>query len=142
MPGALKGRDMVEDDALEKADCLAEPVDRGCFNSSALLPYGCTIDHVYRAMRDFVDFLGFINTQLNTRGLVRLEVMLMPANFSSLVGEFIINAIPKHCPSLVKNQFHNGHPDLIPTAMYADDAVQYAHEGIEVKASRQRLARS
>lgn len=123
-------------DALEAAACILEAVDPRRFNEHASLPCGCTIEHVRLAMQDFISFLGFINTQLNTRSLQRLEVMLMPANFSSLVGEFAISAIPKYCPTLVKNRFHNGHPDLIPANMFVNDAVQYAHTGIEVKASR------
>ncbi len=62
--------------------------------------------------------------------------MLMPANFSSIVGEFMNSGIPKHCPTLVKNQYHNGHPDLLPAGMFPDDAAQHAGEGIEVKGSR------
>jgi hypothetical protein len=87
-------------------------------------------------MQDFLDFMGFINTQLNSRALQRLETMLMAANFSSMVGEFEIAAIPKYCPTLAKNNYHNGHPDLVPAGLYSRNAVQYAHEGIEVKASR------
>ena len=45
-------------------------------------------------------------------------------------------SIPKYCSTLVKNRYHNGHPDLIPRDMFPDDAVQYTHEGIEVKGSR------
>lgn len=127
---------MADDDALEKAACIPEPVGTSSFNNSAVLPYGCEIDHIHRAMQDFIDFLGFVNTQLNTGSIERLEVMLMPANFSSLVGEFAISAISKYCPTLAKNEFHNGHPDLVPRGMYVGNAVQYAHEGIEVKASR------
>jgi len=44
--------------------------------------------------------------------------------------------LPQHCATLVKNRYHNGHPDLIPTAMFPGNAVQHASEGIEVKASR------
>lgn len=60
----------------------------------------------------------------------------MPANFSSLVGEFMSTSLPKYCSSLVKNQYHNGHPDLIPAGYFLNDAVQHSREGIEVKASR------
>lgn len=38
--------------------------------------------------------------------------------------------------TLVKNQYHNGHPDLIPHGLFPNNAVQYAAEGIEVKGSR------
>ena len=87
-------------------------------------------------MHDFVEFLGFINQQMQTRGIERLEAMLMPANFSSIVGEFMNSGIPKHCPTLVKNQYHNGHPDLLPAGLFPDNAAQHAGEGIEIKGSR------
>ena len=60
----------------------------------------------------------------------------MPANFSSIVGEFMNMSIPKYCSSLVKNQYHNGHPDLIPIGIFPNNAVQYTDEGIEIKGSR------
>ena len=87
-------------------------------------------------MQELIEFLGLINSQLNRKSIPRLESFMMPANFSSLVGEFINATIPKHCPALVKNRYHNGHPDLIPKGRFEGDSVQYAHEGIEVKASR------
>jgi hypothetical protein len=63
--------------------------------------------------------------------------MLMPANFSSMVGEFIVSNLPRHCPAIAKNIYHNGHPDLLPAGKYPRDAAQYAgSDGIEVKASR------
>jgi hypothetical protein len=60
----------------------------------------------------------------------------MPANFSSIVGEFMNISIPKYCSGLVKNQYHNGHPDLIPSGMFPNNAVQYTQDGIEIKGSR------
>ena len=87
-------------------------------------------------MEEFLDFLGFVNNQLNTRHMPRLETFLMAANFSSIVGEFMTATIPKHCPSLAKNRYHNGHPDLIPAGMFANDEAQHSETGIEVKASR------
>jgi hypothetical protein len=64
--------------------------------------------------------------------------MLMPANFSSMVGEFMTTTLPKYCPAVVKNRYHNGHPDLIPAGRFLGDSIQYSHEGVEVKASRDR----
>ncbi len=87
-------------------------------------------------MLDFADFLGFVNHQLFSRGVPRLESMLMPANFSSIVGEFMSMSIPKYCGTLVRNQYHNGHPDLIPSGKFPGDAVQYTRDGTEIKASR------
>ncbi len=51
----------------------------------------------------FIDFLALIDPQLNTRQISRLESTLMPANFSSIVIEFMSSTIPKHCRGLVKN---------------------------------------
>jgi hypothetical protein len=126
---------IIIDDREHKA-CTPVLVSPSHFNLSCKLPYGLEVEHVRRAMEDFIDFLGFVNQQLLKKGFPRLESFLMPANFSSIVGEFINISIPKYCPHLAKNQYHNGHPDLIPTGMFPGDAVQYAQEGIEVKGSR------
>lgn len=125
-------------DDLEIRACQPQTVDSKGFNPNSELPYGCKTQHIQQAMNDFVEFLGFINQQLNSRGLERFESMLMPANFSSIVGEFMIANIPKYCSNLVKNQYHNGHPDLIPAERFPNNAIQYTTEGIEIKASRYR----
>src|SRR5580704_7948642 len=44
--------------------------------------------------------------------------------------------IPKHCASVVKNRYHNGHPDLLPAGKFHGDAIQHVSDGIEIKASR------
>src|SRR5262249_11496324 len=51
------------------------------------------------------------------RRLQRMETMMMPANFSSMVGEFIITATPKRCRTLVRNEYHTAHPDRAVTAV-------------------------
>ena len=106
------------------------------FNPKTELPYGLQVEHIRSAMTEFLDFLGFINRQLESRDIQRIETMLMPANFSSIVGEFMAVSIPRYCTTLAKNWYHNGHPDLIPAGMFENNAVQYTHEGIEIKASR------
>jgi hypothetical protein len=87
-------------------------------------------------MQDYLDFLGFINAQLNTKGIERLESFLMPANFSSMAGEFMAAAIPKYCKSVVRNKYHNGHPDILSKGRFPGDAILHATEGIEIKGSR------
>jgi hypothetical protein len=87
-------------------------------------------------MQEFNDFLGVINQHLHTKEKPRLESMLMPANFSSIVSEFISSSIPKHYPAIVKNRYHNGHPDLVPAGHYPGDSVRHGDEGIEIKGSR------
>ena len=125
---------------LEALACQPHPLNPNGFNPSANLPYGCTTENIKLAMNDFLDFLGFINQQLYTKELERLEAMLMPATFSGLVGEFMVSSIPKYCAGLVNNQYHNGHPDLIPAGRFPNNAIQYASEGIEIKGSRYKSA--
>lgn len=120
----------------ELSACRLPRPDPAHFNPQAAIPFGCTSEHVRAAMGEFLDFLEFVNTQLNGRSIPRLETFLMPANFSSIVGEFMTITLPKHSPGLVKNLYHNGHPDLLPRGVYPGDAVLHADQGIEVKASR------
>jgi hypothetical protein len=120
----------------EAAACTPIPVNAKGFNPKASIPYGVRPEHIRKAMNEFVDFLGFINGQLHTKQLERLESFLMPANFSSIVGEFMSAAIPKHCKTLMRNKYHNGHPDMLPKGHYPDDSIQHGPEGIEIKGSR------
>lgn len=60
----------------------------------------------------------------------------MPADFSSMVGEFMGVTLPKFCPTIAKNNYHNGHPDIVPAGLFVDDAAQHSDKGIEIKASR------
>lgn len=123
---------------LELRSCSAVAPDPKGLNAACQLPYGLLPQHVYLAMREFTDFLSFVNAQVNSKGIPRMETMLMPANFSSMVGEFMSSNIPKYCTSLVKNRYHNGHPDMLPAGMYPGEAAQHVGEGVEVKASRYR----
>jgi hypothetical protein len=120
----------------EKQVCIPQPLNPNGFNPHAEIPYGVKPEHIRSAMEDFLDFIGFIDQQLNTKGLSRFEKMLMPANFSSIVGEFMSGTIPKYAPSIVKNKYHNGHPDLIPAGVYVGDSALHVDKGIEIKASR------
>ena len=113
-----------------------QPLKPRGFNPQVELPYGLELEHVAQAAQDLINFVGYINTALRENDMQRFECIAMPANMSSLVGEFVHARIPKYCESLVQNTYHNGHPDLIPTGRYPDDAVQYGDYGIEVKASR------
>jgi hypothetical protein len=108
---------------LEKTARTPIPLEPTGFNPNMRIPYGCTVNAVQKSMEAFINFLGFLNHQLLTRDLPRIEMLMMPANFSSLVGEFIVSTIPKRCSTLVKNRFHNGHPDLIPRSHYPNDLI-------------------
>lgn len=60
----------------------------------------------------------------------------MPANFSSMVGEFVGAALPKYCKTVCRNLYHNGHPDILPKGQFEGDCIQHGSEGIEIKGSR------
>jgi hypothetical protein len=114
-----------------------ESPDPHCFNPKAVIPLGLKPEHICKAMKEFTDFLGFLDLQLFTKQMPRFEDFLMPANFSSMVGEFMGANIPKYCKGVVKNRYHNGHPDLLPAGKYPGNAAQHAGaDGIEIKASR------
>lgn len=121
---------------LEAQACQPQPLNENGFNPKTDLPHGLQPDHIRAAMQEFLDFLAFVNTALLSKKIPRLESFLMPANFSSMVGEFMNAAIPKYCKTLVKNTYHNGHPDLIPAGRFPKDAVQHDTVGIEIKGSR------
>jgi hypothetical protein len=116
--------------------CAPIPLYTDGFNPAAVLPCGLTCQHIRETMEEFLNFLGFINAQLGTKRIHRLESFMMAANFSSLVGEFMSATIPRFCSTLVKNRYHNGHPDLLPMSKFPRNAMQHADEGIEIKASR------
>jgi hypothetical protein len=120
------------------ADLVAtETPEPDGLNPNAVIPFGVTPGHIYKAMKDFTDFLGFIDTQLLSKDMARFEDMLMLANFSSVVSEFIAATIPKYCKTVARNRYHNGHPDILPAGKHPNDAVKHAgNDGIEVKASR------
>ncbi|WP_202976748.1 hypothetical protein [Candidatus Oscillochloris fontis] len=120
----------------EQEACTPTPLNPNGFNLSAVLPYNLQIAHIQSTMQEFIDFLSFVNNQLYTKNILRLESMLMSVNFSSMVGEFMSASIPKYCPTLTKNRHHNGHPDLVPVGYYTDNDILHGTEGIEIKASR------
>jgi hypothetical protein len=126
----------IPDSIAEASACQPMPLNINGFNHLAQIPFGLKPDHIQAAMQEFLDFLGFVSTALHSKQIPRLESFLMPANFSSIVGEFMNAAIPKYCKTLVKNTYHNGHPDMIPAGMFPNDAVQHGTVGIEIKGSR------
>lgn len=126
----------MDSTSLELAACTPKNLNESGFNPKAQIPHGCTVEHIKSAMCDYLDFLCFLNSQLHMRQLPRLEAFIMPANFSSMVGEFMVATIPKYCTTLVKNTYHNGHPDMVPAGLFPNNAVLHATQGIEVKGSR------
>ena len=106
------------------------------FNYDVSLPYGLRAAEVRAAIEDIYDFLHNVNRFLTEKGWDRLEETLMAATFSGMISELVVQSMSKQSASLIRNQYHNGRPDLLPRGHYPNDAVLRADEGIEVKASR------
>ena len=105
-------------------------------SSNAQLPYGLRLAEVRAALEDIYDFFYNVNRFLVEKGWDRLEETLMAATFSGLISEMVVQSTSKQSETLIKNEFHNGRPDLLPRGHYVKDAVLRGEEGIEVKASR------
>ncbi len=111
-------------------------VTDGNFNSQAILPLGLRLSDVKATLTDVHELVYNLNTTLYRQAGQRLEDIMMPATFSGLLSEVIVRQLAKHSTTLTRNLYHNGHPDLIPTGQYPGNAVQYGHDGLEIKTSR------
>lgn len=88
---------MPDLEVLELAACQPDTIELTAFNPVCVLPYGLMTEHVRRVMSDFLNFLGFVNLQLHGKGLKRLETLMMQANFSSIVSEYMKANLPHYC---------------------------------------------
>ncbi len=109
--------------------------DPARLNAHAQLPYELRLDDFRMAMQDIYDLLFDIDSALVTRGLPRLEEVVRPAIFSGILSDALTASLARHSRVLTQNRRHNGHPDLIPSGRYANDAVASGEEGVEVKAT-------
>lgn len=106
------------------------------FNERAVIPYGLRVGEVKAALDDVYDFFYNVNRFLVDKGWERLEETLSAASFSGMLSEMVVQGVSKRSTTIVKNQHHNGRPDLVLRGHYERDAVLHGVEGIEVKASR------
>jgi len=86
----VSGVDYAAQD-MERLACNPLPLDPKGFNSKVVIPYGCKIDHIRKAMVDFLDFLGFINQQLYTKQIPRFESFLIINFYFLLITKFKSN---------------------------------------------------
>ena len=87
-------------------------------------------------MQDIYDFFYDVNTHLTGKGLQRLDDMLRPAIMSGILSDMLTASLAKHSRTLIENQYHNGHPDLLVQGIYPDNSVKSGTEGVEVKTTR------
>ena len=108
------------------------------WNYQATLAYGLKTTHVTQAVAETYNFFYKVNALLIREGFDFFENLVLGNTFSGMLSELLVKNIAKHCPSLARNAYVGGHPDLIPTGKYTDDEVLRGSDGIEVKTSRQR----
>jgi hypothetical protein len=109
-------------------------------NTSVDLPYGMDAKGVVKAINDMYSYLHALNKASIEHGYNRLEDIMQPAGFSGLMSNIFVRSIAKQFatarPGLAINTLGKGRPDLVPRAVYENDAVLRGEEGIEVKVSR------
>jgi hypothetical protein len=115
-----------------------ETVDPSRFNPSAVLPYSLRAEDFQIAMQDVYDFFFDVNNFLIGKDLPRLDDMVRRANMSGLISEMLTASVAKHSRSLVQNQYHNGHPDLLVRGEHANDACKAGEAGVEIKTTSKR----
>lgn len=108
------------------------------FNPGANLPFELRLKDFEVTMQDVYDFFFDVNTFLASKGLERLDDMLRPANMSGLLSDMLTASLAKHSRTLIQNQYHNGHPDLIVKGVYPNNSVKSGSEGIEIKSTRKK----
>ena len=108
------------------------------FDSAIALPYGLTLGEVQAAMEDVYDLLNALNRAAVSKGVDRLEELMLGNTFSGFISELAVKSISNHSESLTRNLKIGGHPDLIPVDAYPENAVLRGDRGIEVKVSRHR----
>lgn len=55
---------------------------------------------------------------------------------SGVLSDMLTASLAKHSRTLVKNNFFNGHPDLVVQGRYPNDSIQAGSEGVEIKTTR------
>lgn len=111
-------------------------VDRSRFNRALALPYELRIEDFELAMQDAYDFFFDVNSALTSRGLGRFDDMLRPAAMSGILSDMLTASLAKHARALTENTYFNGHPDLILSGTYPNNAVQAGEQGVEIKTTR------
>lgn len=111
-------------------------IDNSKFNPHATMPFELRVKDFEIALQDIYDFFYDVNKGLIDRGLERLDDMIRPAIMSGLLSDLITSSLAKHSRTLVVNQYHNGHPDLLVKGIYPSNKIKSGTEGVEIKTTR------
>lgn len=108
------------------------------FNPALALPYNLRREDFQLAMQDIYDFFYDMNKNLRLKGLRRFEDMSRAAMLSGMLSDMLTDSLAKHSRSLVVNNHHNGHPDLLENGRYSSDTVLSGEHGVEIKSTNKR----
>ena len=113
------------------------PADPQGLRTEQELPYSLRSQDVMRTVEDLHDLLHEVDSMLHEKGFDRMEELLDPAGFSGFLSRSTVDCLDRLSRTLVRNTYHNGYPDLLPSGFYPGDSVQHGTQGgLEVKASR------
>ena len=107
--------------------------DPSKFNTAIELPFQLCVEDIRSAMQDVYDFFFDVNAHLTGKHLDRLDDMLRKANMSGMLSDMLTASLARHSRSLVVNEYHNGHPDLIVRGQYPNNRERAGEHGVEVK---------
>jgi hypothetical protein len=110
------------------------------FNEHLKLPYNLRIDDFRVAIQDVYDFFFDTNQFLVEKGLSRLDDFIRPAIMSGFLSDMLTDSLGKHSRSLVRNLYHNGHPDLLVNGVYENNAIKSGEKGVEIKTTKHKRA--
>jgi hypothetical protein len=113
-------------------------VDKTAFNAQATLPYNLRLSDFEGAMNDIYDFFHDTNSFLVNHSLPRLDDTLRKAIMSGVISDMLTDALAKHARNLVRNAFHNGHPDLLVGGVYPNNATKSGTDGVEIKTTKKK----
>ena len=114
-------------------DLYRRAVRQECFNQQATLPYELRLLDYEAAMQDVYDFFFDVNAILAAKGLGRLEDTVRKAILSGVLSDMLTASLAAHSRTLIVNQHHNGHPDLVVKGIYPENSVKAGSEGVEIK---------
>lgn len=104
---------------------------------NASLPHGLRVDEVVDGISATYKLLFEVNNFLVSKGIERLETLILGNSLSGIISEFLVRNISNCSVAVIRNEKVGGHPDLIPRDVYPDNKVLRG-EGIEIKTFKQR----
>ena len=111
-------------------------LDRKYINPNVELPYNFSTEALNAAVAKTYKVFHGLNFYLANSDQRSLEKMLLANTLSGMISEMLVKHISDCSETLIKNVKTGGHPDLLPTGMYAEPSIHRGNHGLEIKASQ------